>query len=303
MSPTNESRSVVVMTPHAHGPHHSHPDRPGHGPAPEHLHAELSELLDLDAVLGASVLDEATDAAATALGTEPAVIVDLGAGSGTGTVALSGRFGDARIHSLDASPGMLERLSRAVANAGASDRVEPHLVDLDGDWPSVLPAPVDLAWAALSLHHVTDPARLLKQVFTALRPGGVLVVIEMSDATRYEPADLGTTRTGLGERVVSALSARGYPVTADWSDALEAAGFDPVERADTGFTASATTPDGARYLELQFARTLPLIADDLPADDLAALGTVVESVASRESELTVTSGRIVWVAVRPGGPR
>lgn len=281
---------------------HAHPDhdRPGHGPAPEH-DTGIAELLDLEAVLGAPVLAVALDAAAAALGAEPGHVADLGAGTGTGTLALATRFPDARIHSLDASPAMLDRLRAAAAAAGCGDRVEAHVVDLDGDWPAVLPGTLDLAWAALSLHHVSQPVTVLRQTFDALSPGGALVVIETTDATTYGPADLGTGRDGLGGRLVGALAARGYPVTGEWSAALTAAGFAAVERRQTTLTASGGTPDGARYLTLQLERYRALLAEDLTADDLAALDAVLTALAAGTSGLTLTSGRAIWVAVRPQG--
>jgi SAM-dependent methyltransferase len=286
------------MTHSAHSPNQSHPARPGHGPAREH-HAELAELLDLDAVLGAEILSQAMGAASRALDAEPRVIVDLGAGTGTGTLALAGRFRDSRVHSIDASPEMLERLREATAAAGAAARVKAHHVDLDGDWPTVVPTEVDLAWAALSLHHVSDPDRLLTQAFDLLRPGGVLVVIEMTGATSYDPADLGTGRTRLGERIVDTLAARGYPVTADWTAALASAGFAPVSRVETTFAVSARTTEGTRYLGLQFARNRSLIADDLGSDDRAALDGVIASLGAGESDISFASGRVIWTAVRP----
>ena len=208
MPQTKFLRSLILMT-HTHTPaQQARHNRPGHGPAPEH-DSGLAELLDLDAALGAPVLAAALDAASVALATPPRRIVDLGAGTGTGTVALATRFTDARVHGLDASPAMLGRLRDAAASAGVADRVDAHLVDLDGDWPAALPGSVDLAWAALSLHHVTDPERVLHQVFGALRPGGVLIVTEMTGATTYNPADLGTGSANLGERLVTALAAHG----------------------------------------------------------------------------------------------
>lgn len=278
---------------------HSHQDRPGHGPAPEH-DTGLAELLDLDATLGAPVLAEALDAAFLALGSAPHRVLDLGAGTGTGTRALAARFPGARIDSLDASSAMLDRLGVAATAAGIADRVQPHLVDLDGNWPAVLSGPVDLAWAALSLHHVTDPAQLLDQVFGALRPGGVLVVIEMAGAPTYRPGDLGTGRGGLGARLVGALAAHGYPVTGEWTTALAAAGFAPVQRLELSFPASADTTDGARYLALELGRHLSRLTEDLAAEDLTALEAAIATLEGGTSELTVTSGRIVWIAVRPG---
>ena len=280
---------------HAHG--HSHADRPGHGPAPEGDSA-MAEMLDLDAALGASVLADALDLAAAALGGTPRSVADLGAGTGTGTLALAARFPAARVHSLDATASMLDHLTASAATAGVGDRVTPHLVDLDGDWPAVLPEQVDLAWAALSLHHVTDPARVLRQAYGALRPGGVLVVTEMS-GVRFEPADLGSGRDGLGDRVTAALASHGYPVTAEWTTVLGEACFAPVERHEMTFEASATTADGARYLSIQLSRNRDRIADDLSADDLAALDLAVAAIDAGTSQVRTVSGRIVWVAVRP----
>ena len=281
---------------HAHG--HTHTDRPGHGPAPEG-DTGMAELLDLDATLGASVLAGALDAAVTALGRAPRSIADLGAGTGTGTLALAARFPDAQVHSLDATATMLERLTAAATAAGVEDRVTTHLVDLDGDWPAELPGPVDLAWAALSLHHVSDPGQVLRQAYGALTPGGVLVVTEMAGAATWSPADLGSGRDGLGERLNAALASHGYPVTAEWTTALGEACFTPVERREASFEASATTADGARYMTLHLSKNRDRIADDLSPEDLAALDATVAALEAGTSELRSTSGRVVWVAVRP----
>ena len=282
---------------HTHENHPPH-NRPGHGPAPEDA-SVLPELLDLDAALGAPVLAAALDAADNALHAAPRSIVDLGAGTGTGSFALATHYPDARIHSLDASLQMLERLSATAATAGVADRVETHLVDLDGDWPDVVPRGVDLAWAALSLHHVTDPDRVLRQVFEALRPGGVLIVTEFTDVTTYEPDDLGTGRDGLGHRVVSALAAHGYPVTAEWTTALTAAGFAPALRTAAALTASADTAHGARYLELHLTRNRDFLSEDLNSEDLAALDAAIAALQAGTSDLRCTSGRAFWAAVRP----
>ncbi|TQL41989.1 methyltransferase family protein [Homoserinimonas aerilata] len=280
----------------------SHHERAGHGPAPEG-DSGLAELLDLDAALGAPGLATALDAASAALSPVlspvPRIVVDLGAGTGTGTIALARRFAGALIHALDVSPGMLDHLRTSAQEAAVADRVESHLVDLDGDWPAVLPEGVDLAWAALSLHHVTEPAQVLAQVFDVLRPGGVLVVTEFAISASYDPADMGTDSADLGPRIVEALAARGYPVTADWTADLTAAGFAPVDRLETVFRASADTSAGARYLELQLTRSRDMLADDLGSHDLAAIQEVLAALADGTSRLSFTSGRAVWVAVRP----
>lgn len=330
--------SLDTMTASPSYAHDGHAARPGHGPAPDD-DTGLAEMLDLDAVLGAPVLAVALDAASEALSAEPGCIVDLGAGTGTGSLALADRFPGARIHSLDASSGMLDRLRNAAAAAGVGERIEPHLIDLDGDWPAVLSrtvesggverggvesGSVELAWAALSLHHVSRPERVLQQVMHVLRPGGVLVVIEMTGETAFDPDDLGTGNHNLADRVVGALATRGYPVTGEWTQALADAGFSPVQRIDTALTASAHTEEGAHYLEVNLSRNRGMLGaeadaaphgrahhgatgrsdggdnmESLSTKDLAALDVAVADLKSGASNLTFSSGRAIWIAVRP----
>ncbi|WP_345373542.1 class I SAM-dependent methyltransferase [Frondihabitans cladoniiphilus] len=298
MTPTTPAHPAQ---PAAHGHHHERPghgDRPGHGPAPEN-DTDLAELLDLDAQHAAPVLAAALDAAAAALGHAPREVVDLGAGTGTGTLALAARFSGARVHALDASAGMIERIRASAALSGLSERIETHLVDLDTDWPAAVPHEVDMAWAALSLHHTSDPSRVLRQVFDVLRPGGVVVATEFSGATTYSPADLGTGSSDLGGRVVSALATRGYPVTAEWTEALVAAGFSDVSRHEATVAVSSRTAAGARFLELQLQRNRELLGDELGADDLAGLDAAIAGLGAGASSVDHTSGRVFWVAVRP----
>lgn len=295
--------SLIFMTepPGAvHHGHHPHPHRhrPGHGPAPED-DTDLARLLDLDGTLGASVLTTALTAAADAMKTPPHTIADLGAGTGTGTLALAAHFPLAKVLSLDSSPTMIHRLRTAATAGGVADRVETRLNDLDGDWPAALPGRLDLVWAALSLHHVGDPARTLRQVFEALRPGGALVVMEMTGTSSYHPTDMGTSNSGLGPRLVQALAGRGYPTMGEWTTALHAAGFSPVERIEAPFNASADTPLGAQYLELHLTLNRDMVAEDLSIADLAALDSVIAALHGEKSSLEYTSGRVIWIAVRP----
>ncbi|MEU6034278.1 hypothetical protein ABZ801_02605 [Actinomadura sp. NPDC047616] len=77
--------------------------------------------------------------------------------------------------------------------------------------------------AASSLYHVADPDRMLGDVHAALRPGGLLVVIEMDALPRFLPDGAGLcfikvpahdarlaarTSPGLGERDIASRSAR-----------------------------------------------------------------------------------------------
>ncbi len=238
----------------------------------------------------------ALDRAASALDRPVRTVLDLGSGTGAGAVALARRFREAQVHCLDLSAELLDRLTDAAAVAGVADRVHTHLVDLDEDWTSLVPAGVDLVWASLSLHHVSDPALVLRRVLSALRPGGVLVVTEMSGSIEFTPDDLGTGREGLAARVVDGLAALNYPSTADWTAPLAEAGFARVQRELTKLTVAADTEQGAAYLAMQMSAWQNNLAQRMSSEDLVALRAAEREIRSGSSPVTQTSGRAVWVA-------
>ncbi len=97
----------------------------------------------------------------------PRNVVDLGCGPGNSTELLVKRFPSARIVGTDTSQAML---------AAARQRL-PQLSFEQGDIADWSPAePVDLAYANASLQWVSDHARLLPRLLSALAPGGVLAV-------------------------------------------------------------------------------------------------------------------------------
>lgn len=264
-----------------------------------HEHAAgFGEHLDREAELARELTGWALDLATTALGAPARSAIDLGAGTGAGTLALAHRFSDAQVHSLDLSPELLERLASAAEAAGVAGRVHRHLVDLDEDWTGVVPEHVDLAWTSLSLHHVADPERVLERTLAVLRPGGVLVITEMTSTLAFAPDDLGVGRPGLARRLTRALAASGYPPTADWTAPLAAAGFRAAPPEVRELTVRGD-PSGKDYLAGQFAAWQERLADQLDAADLGALAAVEHDLRAGASPLTATSGRVVWVAARP----
>lgn len=259
----------------------------------------FADHLDLEAAISASMTEEALNAATAALDTEPTLIVDLGAGTGASTLALALRFPGAHVDSLDISTDLLAKLDLTAASAGLTDRVDTHLVDLDDDWSRVVPPQVDLIWASLSLHHVQNADQVVRRAFAALRPGGALVVCEMTGALGYEPEDLNSGVAGLGGRVIAALAAAGYPATADWSRELADAGFTAVQRHDHTVTAAGDTADGAHYLQRQFQAWRDRLASGLTPADKAGLDSAITELEGGTSPIVHTSGRAIWVAVRP----
>ncbi|MEW1689212.1 class I SAM-dependent methyltransferase [Streptomyces sp. NPDC091265] len=281
---------------HTSHPHTSHP----HG---DHSGADvgtvaMAELLELDAEVLRSHLSELTDWLGELADREPAHIVDLGSGTGTGAIALARRFPQAAVIAVDVSPQMLHRLSEKVLALGLADRVRGVRADLDDGWP--VPDTSDLVWAAASLHHMADPDRVLADAFDALRPGGLLAVTEMDFFPRFLPDDIGVGRPGLEARLHAALNRRPAAV---WTTHLARAGFAP--EAERAFVIDLPAPlpaAAARYAQVCLRKLRSHLDGQLSADDLAALDTVVEgegpdSVLRRE-DLTVRTTRTAWVVRR-----
>ncbi len=168
--------------------HHAH----AHGPADP----SLARMLDLDArILHGHQRELTAWVRRLARDTAGRVVVDLGAGTGTGTVALAWRFDRAEVHAVDASAAMLDRVTERAVVDGLADRIRTVHADLDADWPALPPA--DLVWASLVLHEVADPAGLLARVHDGLAPGGLLAVVEMDGPPRFLPDRLASTTPSL----------------------------------------------------------------------------------------------------------
>lgn len=266
--------------------------------------AVLAELLDLDAELLVPLLDEVLDWTALHVREIPRTVVDVGAGTGTGTRALARRFPSAQVVAIDRSEAMLERLRAAAQDAGLGGRVRAVPADLDTGWPAV--SGIDLAWAASFLHEATDPARVLRDLHAALEPGGLLVVVEIDALPRFLPDDAGIGRPGLEARCHELLARMGWNAHPDWRPVLEQAGFRVVGHRRFGFEASAAptptpTPTG-RYAHAWLRHIRSALVEPLDGQDLAALDRLLDdddpaAVLHRE-DLTLRAGRLAWAARR-----
>ncbi len=278
--------------------HKDHDDRH----SSHHLSDGFADHLDLEAAVSRSMTENALSAATAALDTEPTRILDLGAGTGVGTLALARQYPSAHVDSLDLSADLLARLEASAASAGVSDRVDTHVVDLDGEWSGVIPAQVDLIWASMSLHHVRHPDDVLRRAFQALRPGGVLVITEMTPEFGYSPEDLGSGVAGLTGRLVTELTAAGHPSASDWSRELAEAGFESLVRRDHTVTVTGDTAEGARYLQGQLRAWSDRFVSVLSPADRSGLDRAITGLDAGTSTVVHTSGRAIWTAVRPADP-
>jgi len=285
-------------------PHSHHAS--GHGSADP----SLARMLDLDARILHGHQRELT-AWVRRLGRDTAgrVVVDLGAGTGTGTIALARRFDRAEVHAVDASAAMLDRVAERAVVDGLADRISTVHADLDAGWPALPPA--DLVWASLMLHEVADPARLLARVHDGLAPGGILAVVEMDGPPRFLPdrLDPALGRAGLADRLDDAVThgGTGGPSHPDWAPWLRDAGL--VDVATRAFpidpdpadpiAAAATLP----YARAWLTRVRDRSADRFDADDRAALDALLDDdgphALARIPGLGLRGTRTAYVGRRP----
>jgi len=260
---------------------------------------DQTEILDLDAEVLAEHI--AAISAWLPVATSPRRIVDLGAGTGTGTFALLARFPEAHVTAVDSSVEHLRRLAEKARENGVADRVRTVQADLDATWPD-LGAP-DLVWASASLHHLAEPDHAVRQVRDLLAPGGLFAVVELAGFPRFLPAG---AENRLEERCHAAVEhhhAEHLPHRgADWGTKLVAAGF-TLDGERTVHVDLGRSDAVGRYALTSLRRIRGAVADALPAEDLAALDRLLDtdgpgSVLRRE-DLGVRTERTVWAARQP----
>jgi SAM-dependent methyltransferase len=280
-----------------------------HASAHAHDHdneAALTELLDLEGEVLHSYLDDLTGWVAATAQAPVARIVDLGSGTGTGTLALLRRFPGAHVTAVDLAPERLDRLTDRAAELGWPGQLDTVAADLDQPWPELGPA--DLVWASMSLHHVADPDRTLAAILGQLRPGGSLVIAETNPLAafpRFLPAGAGAGVEDRVHELLARLLAEQVPeMGADWGTRLTAAGFTvTAEQVFDVALAAPLPPAAGRYAQLSLDRLRTGLADRLGPADLKTLDTLVaddgpDSLRHRD-DLTVRATRLAWLARRP----
>lgn len=297
MAPHGQHRDQAHK--HNHDHHHHLDHRSGGGQAADD---ELADMLDLDAEVLGSYLDDVTAWVAQRAPEAVHTVVDVGAGTGTGIRALARRFPAAEVVAIDSSDSMLERLRAAAHREGLTDRLRAVQADLDVAWPEV--GAVDVAWAASSLHHIADPDRLLRDVHTALRPGGLLVVIEMDTPPRFLPEDFGHGRPGLEARCHEAMAQADWNAHPNWRPHLQKAGFEITGEHNFDIETDRETPGIDRYARAFLSRMRGGLDDRLAPDDLDCLDRLLDDDSPdallRRGDLTVRASRTAWAARRPG---
>lgn len=267
---------------------------------------DLADMLDLDAEVLHEYLADVT-AWVRSLAPVPCErIVDIGAGTGTGCVALGRLFPDAEIIAIDESTAMLERIRERAVTAGLANRVRTVQANLDDGWPAT--GPVDVVWASMSLHHMADPDRTVHDIMAALRPGGVLAVVEIDGQPRFLPDDIGIGRPGLESRYRAALEPTHAALVphlgSDWDARFAATDLRVLGRRVFSIDVQPPLPTATgRYARSFLARVRSALDNRLDGEDLVTLDRLLDdqgpdSVLHR-GDLTVRTVRTAWVVQRP----
>jgi SAM-dependent methyltransferase len=196
---------------------------------------------------------------------------------------------------------MLDRVRAAAHGQGLDGRVRTVQADLDLAWPPV--GVVDLMWASSFLHEVADPGAALGEIRAALRPGGLLAVVELDALPRFLPDDVGIGRPGLESRCHQALARAGWNAHPDWQPLLEQAGFEVLGRRTVGVRADPAPSAVARHAHAWISHMRAALQDRLTAEDSAALDQLLDrdspAALLNRRDLSVRSSRTVWTARRP----
>ena len=142
--------------------------------------SDAARTYDAAAVLQARVRDELVERL-DLLTMQPRTVVDLGAGTGHGAVALRRRYREATVVALDNAPGMLVEAGRRRGLFRRFDRVAGDAAALP-----IRDSTTDMIFSSLLLQWCNDPDRVLRECRRVLRPGGVLHLATLGPDTLTE---------------------------------------------------------------------------------------------------------------------
>jgi precorrin-6B methylase 2 len=104
-----------------------------------------------------------------------AIVADIGAGSGYMTQRLAQAVPSGKVFAVDVQPEMIDLLNQRIAEETLTV-VEP-VVGTTAD-PQLPPESIDLALMVDAYHEFEYPREMLEHLWTALRPGGQVVLAE-----------------------------------------------------------------------------------------------------------------------------
>ncbi len=121
--------------------------------------------------------EEEPDRALDALGIKPGwTVADVGAGTGYMSVRLAQRVGNTgRVYASDVQPQMIDLLKQRLARERVAN-ITPVLGGVDD--PRLPAGALDLVLMVDVYHEFSEPQKMLRAIGAALKPGGLLVLLE-----------------------------------------------------------------------------------------------------------------------------
>ncbi len=119
--------------------------------------------------------------------TAPLKLADIGCGTGASTLLLAGLLGNARITAVDLRPEFLDVLEARARQLGVADAISPCACSMDN-----LPfadGELDVIWSEGAIYNIGF-AKGIAGWRRFLKPGGLLVVSEITWTTASRPAEL-----------------------------------------------------------------------------------------------------------------
>ena len=224
-------------------------------------------------------------------------VLDVGAGPGYATLDLAeivGRAGN--VIAIERSHRFLGALQAFAAARGLSNikTVEGDL--LEYEWPEAI---ADRAWVRWVLAFVNDPAKIVRGIARALKPGGKLLIHEYYDYASWHLAP----RSPLFEAYVAKIIAKwrasgGEPdVGLALPHLLPEAGFEIESVRPVVFAARMN--DFAANWPMDFARQyLPVMVDggDITPAEAGAVRALLDQAETDPNALVITPGVLQIVA-------
>ncbi|MEU6673172.1 class I SAM-dependent methyltransferase [Streptomyces sp. NPDC046925] len=276
----------------AHGHDHGHGEAHGHKHGGSHGHhhedidwATMGPMLERNAQLAA---DQNREIAAwlRTWQPEPALIADVGAGSGSVSFLLAEIFPKAEVIAVDPAQPLLERARARADREGLTDRVGTLQAELP-EGIGALP-PADLLWIGRALHHVGDQQAALAALADRLAPGGAIALLEGGLNPRSLPRDIGFGRPGLQTRFdladetwfarMRAELPGAKAVTEDWPALLTEAGLRHAGTRSFLLDLPAPVSEATRtHLVTELSRRREMHAETLDADDLTTVDRLLDA--------------------------
>jgi SAM-dependent methyltransferase len=256
----------------------------------------LPQLLDLDAVIHAPLVDRAVEIAAGYVGEiDIATVLDIGAGTGVGTFALAAKYPGAHVVAVDVDDDMLGRVRRRAEDQKSGRRITTVHADIGSAGFDVGIA--DVIWSSNTMHEVPDPAAAFQNILRSLRRGGVLLVLEMDAPPSLLPHEHASL-----ERALRGAAGAENPAP-NWSRAIAAAGFDLLDTQSltSDQRLPAAGPGGA-YAALELHRLAQHALPELTDEASAEVRNLVTDLNGRHELLDhvhIRGSRTLWVARRP----